>query len=210
MACCKAGDVAAKYGFREQLDEELGKKWELDDGPGLRRLAQEFNVLVIDSSLLNAGRPALEGEPEMFYELLTDDEIEDAERARVRQRLEDYGTDPNELTGDFISYRTIDRHFKNCTDRERSPTSDPITVKESLDRIRALRGRLERVAEKSLAEVGSQADNSTNLEAIDIFVQIDAVCEECNTRASLRTLLADGCRCSDATTDSDRFSVADQ
>lgn len=193
--CCKAGRVAAKYGFTERLAEKLGEQWEADNGPGLRQLAQQFNNLVINAALLDAGEPTLDGEAELLYQLLTDDEVEDAERARARRRLEEQGINPADLTDDFISYRTINRHFEKCTDRERDLSSEPVTADEALSRVNALKNRLEQVTAKSITEVAQHTDLGTDGSDVDFIVQVNIVCHECGDRMPLRDLFANGCSC---------------
>lgn len=197
--CCKAGRVAAQYGFTEKLTGKLGNQWEADDGPGLRRLADQFNILVINAARLAAGEPSLDGESELLYRLLTDDEVEAAEQARARRRLEEQGIDPDDLTDAFLSYRTLDRHFKNCTVRERNISSEPVTADSVLNRVNALKKRVEQVTAKSITEVAQHTDIGAAGSDIDVIVQISVVCSECGDRMSLRDLLADGCNCATST-----------
>jgi len=189
--CCKAGRVAAQYGFDDNLEEDLGAQWEADNGPGLRKLADQFNVRVVKDALVDASEPFLNGEPELLYELLAGDDVREAERSRVERRLEAMGIDPGELTDDFISHRTIDRHFKSCTDRQRESTSDAVDADQVRDRIAALKHRLEQVTEKSIAEVhGGEQDRS-------VMVQVNVVCSGCNQRRSAREFIEHGCECNE-------------
>lgn len=197
--CCKAGRVAAKYGFTEKLANRLGPQWEDADGPGVRKLARQFNILVINTALLDAGEPALDGEAELLYRLLMDDEVEEAERARACQRLDEWNIDADALTGDFISYKTINRHFKNCTKREREHSAESHTTDGVLNRVNALKRRLEKVTERSISEIASHAAIGTDGSDLDVIVQVNIVCPECDDRLPIRELLADGCSCADAT-----------
>lgn len=195
--CCKTGRVAAEYGFRDRLDQELGDQWETENGPGLRPLARRFNTLVVDAALLEAGEPPLEGEAEMLYELLTGDDVVEAERARARSRLTEYGIDPEKLADDFISYRTLDRHFKNCTDRERAATPNPASPEDVLNRVNTLKNRLEQVTAKSIREVSQRTAIGIDSDEADIFVQVTVVCPDCGDRLQVHELFEEGCRCTD-------------
>jgi hypothetical protein len=157
--------------------------------------------LVIDYALLDVGEPALAGEAEMLHELLTDDDVADAERARARNRLESYGLDPDEVCDDFISYRTVDRHFEDCTDRERGLSSEPLTADEALDRVHALKRRLERVTGKSITQVAKHTDLGTDGKSLDVFVDINVTCSECGDRTTLTDLFEEGCSCGESTPD---------
>jgi hypothetical protein len=178
-----------------------------DNGPGLRQLAKQFNVWIIESALLDVGNPSLKGEAELLHKLLTYDEVEDSERTRAKQRLERQGIDPDALKDDFVSYRTIDRHFKNCSERRRSASRPSISPNKALDRVNALKRRLEQVTEKSIQEVSQHTDREMTGGDIDVLVQVTVVCPDCNDRLSLRDLFDDGCRCVDC---SDKSSTSNR
>lgn len=190
--CCKAGRVATRLDLREALDD-LGAKWAAPEGPGLRPLARTFNTRVVHERLLQAGERSLDGEADLLYRLLTDDDVEDAERARTRQRLAEQGIVPEELLESFISYRTIDRHFRGCTDKERQESTAGPTVSETMDRINALKNRLERVTETALGQVGCEEASETR--TLDVMVQVTVACPDCGSRLPVREYLADGCGC---------------
>jgi hypothetical protein len=193
--CCKAGRVASEYGCEETLDGDLGAQWEADDGPGLRRLARQFNRGVIGAALLQSGNPALEGEAELLYGLLTGDGVEEAERSRARRRLDERGIDADKLVEDFVSYRTIDRHFKNCTGRERSTSPDTLAPADALDRINALKRRLEQVSKKSIAEVRAADGPGGESGDVDVYIRLTVVCPECNEQLTAQEVLREGCGC---------------
>lgn len=208
--CCKAGRVSSNYGFTEKLTGKLGGRWENNSGPGLRQLAQQFNIWVISSAHLDIGEPLLDGEAKLLHKLLTADDVEDAERTRTRRRIEERGINPDELTNDFISYKTINRHFKNCTDRERNVSSEPVTPDDALDRVNRLKRRLEQVTAKSISEVV----NSTALDFagsdVDVIIQVNTVCQACGDRLTLRELFTDGCSCVDLTHETDILTSTEQ
>lgn len=188
--CCKAGRVAAKYGFREYLDETISNDWAATDGPSLRKITTRFNKRIIQETLIDQGEPPLDGEEDLIYEHL----IRESDRSsdRIERRLEDNGIDANSLREDFISYKTIDRHFKNCVDLERE-TKEPLSKSEAIDRIRAMNRRLEKVAENTLTEVSDHT--STTFETPDVSAAVTVTCPECGERKSFTAAVREGCGC---------------
>jgi len=190
-ACCKAGRTAAKYGFSDFLDGTLAEEWAAMDGPGLRTIASRFNKRVIEVTLIEQGEPPLEGEEDLIYDQLTADG--DNQSDRVERRLEKNGIDPNRLKEDFISYKTIDRHFKNCTDLERE-TTDPLDRADAIDRVRAMNRRVEKVAENTLSELNERA--SLGFEDPEVSASVTVACPECDERKSFTAAIKHGCECS--------------
>lgn len=205
-ACCKAGRTAAKYDFRDVLDETLAEQWAAMDGPGLRSIADRFNKKIIQITLLEQGEPPIEGEEDLLYDQLTADANEQSER--VERRLEKNGIDPTQLREDFISYKTIDRHFKNCTDREREMT-DPIDQSDAIDRVRKLNRRVEKVAANTLSELNEHT--SLGFENPDVSASVTVACPECGERKSFTAAIKHGCECERPTdrTGDDAESAAD-
>lgn len=193
-ACCKAGRIAAKYGIDEFLDETLAEEWAAMDGPGLRTIANRFNKQVIQVTLIEQGEPPLDGEEDLIYDQLTADP--DDRSNRVERRLEKNGIDPTRLREDFISYKTIDRHFKNCTSRKRE-TADPIDTTDAIDRIRAMNRRVEKVAANTLSELNKQT--SLGFEDPEVSASVTVVCPECNERKSFTAAVKHGCECERST-----------
>jgi len=189
--CCKAGRTAAKYGFTDFLDETLAEEWAAMDGPGLRTIANRFNTRVIEITLIEKGEPPLEGEEDLIYDQLTTDKSDQSDR--VERRLEKNGIDPNRLKEDFISYKTIDRHFKNCTDLERE-TTKPLDQGDAIDRIRAMNRRVEKVTENTLSELNEHT--SLGFEGPEVSVSVTVACPDCDERKSFTTAVKHGCECS--------------
>lgn len=202
--CCKAGRVAANYGITDYLDETLADQWSATDGPGLRTLANQFNKSILETALTESGDTPLEGEADVIYDQLTADR--DGSASRVERRLEKKDIDPNSLRDSFISYKTIDRHFKNCIDRERE-TTDPMSKTDAINRLRALNRRVEKVAEKTLDEVDTHS--SIGFEDPAVSASVTVVCSECGERKSFTTAVKDGCACTDAGDEPRESSVTD-
>jgi hypothetical protein len=193
--CCKAGRVAADYGFADRLADDIGAQWEAADGPGLRRLAERLNVRVVKAALLDAGESFLDGEAELIYELLAGDEVAAAERSRVQRRLSAQNIDPEALSSDFVSHRTIDRHFKQCSDRSREEAEESVSPVRVRDRIGALRSRLEQVTAKSIADIHGDEED------LSVMVQVTVLCSGCNRRQSAQEFIDHGCDCRGSTGD---------
>lgn len=193
-ACCKAGRTAAKYDFREFLDETLAEQWAAMDGPGLRSIADRFNKKVIQVTLIEQGEPPIEGEEDLLYDQLTADSNERSER--VERRLEKNGIDPTRLREDFISYKTIDRHFKNCTEQERE-TADPIDRSDAIDRVRKMNRRVEKVAANTLSELNKHT--SLGFEDPDVSASVTVACPRCGERKSFTAAIKHGCECEPST-----------
>lgn len=190
--CCKAGRVASSYGLTDFLNETLADRWSATDGPGLRTLADQFNKSVLETALTESGDAPLEGEADVIYDQLTAEG--DGSASRVERRLEKRDIDPNTLRDSFISYKTIDRHFKDCIDRERE-TADPMSKTDAINRLRALNRRVEKVAAKTLDEV--DAHSSIGFEDPDVSSSVTVICSECGERKSFTAAVQDGCDCTD-------------
>lgn len=195
VRCCKAGRVATAYDLGTFLSDTLGAEWADPEGASLRALARRFNQELLRSRYAETGTTPLESELETAYELLTTDEqTDDPERRRLRNRLTRRDIDPDQLTADFVSYRTLDRHFKQCTDREKSPRPE-MSAEESkekaLDRVRALERRLEAVSEQTLDDLSTSGhiDDSDR----DVTVDVEVRCRACGETCSIRRLLIEGC-----------------
>jgi hypothetical protein len=200
--CCKFGRVRDEYGLG-QVASELGAEWASPDGDGLRTLARRFDEAVVKQSLVAAGEPPLAGEVENYHRLLVDDATSEADRAQARRRLRKRGVDPDELREDFVSYRTVDRHFKRCSERSRTePTKSSDEVRAAgRRRLRSLQKRLVRVAEATVADL----DDADHIDVGDVGVTVDvtATCFECGDRHPVDEILADGCpTCEDGATSS--------
>jgi hypothetical protein len=193
--CCKAGRVAVAYDLGEFLVETLGEEWADPEGASLRGLARRFNQELLRSRYAETGTTPLESELETAYDLLTTDEqSDDPERRRLRNRLTRRDIDVDQLTDDFVSYRTLDRHFKQCTDREKGHTPE-LSAEEArekaLDRVRALERRLEAVSKQTLDDL-SGAGHISDADR-DITVDVEVRCHACGESSSVRRLLVEGC-----------------
>lgn len=178
------------------LGKELERLWTADeDRYSLRELATHFNQELLERTLEKANVQLLDGEVENIYRLLTADDVSTAEQTRVRRRLEREGVDPESLESDFVTYQAIRTYLKDHRGAEYAPDeTDPI--ERERENIQQLRGRTSAVTEGKL----KQLRNGDHI-ALDDFrtlVNIQVVCESCNTQSEVLDLLSrGGCDCSD-------------
>lgn len=91
----------------------------------------------------------LDGEVANIYRLLTADEVADAERTRVRRRLEREGIDVGSLTDDFVTYQAIRSYLQTNRGAEYSP-AETDTLERGLGNVQKLQGRVGSVTEGKL------------------------------------------------------------
>jgi hypothetical protein len=183
------------YGLDREVGAELEVFWTADDDrrESLRSLADRFNKQLLRSALADAGRSVIDGEVSNLYRLLTDDEVSSGTRLEARRRLEEQGVAVEQLLDDFVSYQAIRYYLTEYRDAEYDqPTNDPVeTTREQVTR---LQSRLRSVAESRLDRL-RQGDDLT-LGEYRVFVDVDVLCEECDTQYSIGDLLRrGGCEC---------------
>jgi len=204
MSCCKIGRVAYKYSLQQYLSQELGNEWKSPNGASLRDIAQKFNYRVLRTKIADAGATPLEGEVEDIYESLREKEDMKAAKKRAKKRLAEYGVDGDEICGDFVSYKTVDRHFKNCENRTRDniQISDADAVESAVDRIRALEKRLQLVSNKTLEDLANT--DRIPLDDFEVVVNSRVTCNECKNQFSISKAIQSGCSvCNDGDTEMD-------
>lgn len=172
---CKFGRMSSKYDLAS-FERELKQQWQSSDGPGLRTLADRFNREILRTALEDAGERLLKGESENLYRLLTDDDVSAGIYTQARNRLHEQGVDPDSIESAFISYQTVNRHFKNCRDLTKEESNTGSEKRTLKDRIFALKNRTVRVTESTLGQ-----ENNVQFEEQNVFVDITVSCEECGT-----------------------------
>lgn len=188
---CKFGRVLSKYDLTS-FETELERKWQAPDGPGLRTLADEFNVRVLGAALEAEGETLLDGEAENLYRLLTDDDVSAGAYTQAKNRLLEHGIEPDALEADFISYQTVNRHFKNCRGLSKEEPSDEQDTRSLKNRIFALQNRTARVTEKTLEQL--EQEGEPQFEERNVFVDISVSCDECGTVVPVEEFV-DGAKC---------------
>ena len=177
------------------LGSELERLWTADeDRRSLRELAAYFNEQVLEAELEEADVQLLDGELENIYRLLTDDDVNSADRMRARRQLERDGIDINELKSNFVTYQAIRSYLKEHRGAEYTPDeTDPIEREKT--NIQQLRGRMVSVTDGRLEQL--QNTDRLTIGESRILVNIQVVCEDCNSQFDVLELLTrGGCECS--------------
>jgi hypothetical protein len=182
-----------EYGL-EGLGVDLEERWTAEDERlSLRELADYFNRQLLRQAMLDAGVQTVDGNVENIYRLLTDDAVSDAEQTRVRRRLEREGLDVETLQTDFVSYGAIRTYLKEYRGADHT-SEDVDPIEREITNIEQLRGRVESVAEGKLEQL--QSAGQVDLDEFRMLVEIQVVCEECNTQYGFVELLErGGCEC---------------
>jgi len=176
------------------LGAELEQLWTAeDDRYSLRDLAAYFNQHLLEQALDDANAQLLDGESENIYRLLTDDDVSSAERTRVLRRLERDGVDVETLESDFVTYQAIRTYLQDHRGAEYSPAETDPLERESTN-LQQMRGRTAAVAEGKLEQLRDNTD--LDLDEFRTLVNIQVVCEGCNTQYDVFELLdRGGCEC---------------
>lgn len=192
----KVSSLITEYGL-EGLGAELERRWtaEGDDRMSLRDLAAYFNKEVLSEAMADAGMQPLAGEVANLYRLLTADDVSEADRMRARRRLEREGVDTDRLLDAFVTYQAVRTYLKSDRGAEyESDDRDRVTVEA--EHIRRLRGQTATVTEAKLDHLRS--GGHLGLGEFQLLVDINVLCEECNTRLDVEELLErGGCDCSE-------------
>ncbi|CAI50221.1 uncharacterized protein NP_4260A [Natronomonas pharaonis DSM 2160] len=174
---------------------ELERQWTADeDRMSLRDLASYFNRQLLQQRLEAANVRPVDGEVANIYRILTDDDdVAEADKTRVRRRLERDGIDVETLENDFVTYQAIRTYLKSYRGAEYSPDeTDPI--EREITNLQKLRGRVDAATTGKLEQLGRSGD--LDIGAFRTLVDIRVVCEDCGTQYEAVELLErGGCDC---------------
>lgn len=183
-----------EYGL-DGIGTEMERRWTADgeERMSLRDLSEYFNRRLLEEAMAEAGLRPLSGEVKNIYQLLTGDDVSEADRTRARRRLERDGLDVETLQNDFVSYQAIRTYL-----REHQGASYSSDVGDRLEtetrNIQRLRSRTTAVIESKLAQL--EASGHISLGDFRTLVNATVVCEDCGSRYEVRELLGrDGCDC---------------
>lgn len=189
----KVATLIEQYGLNG-LGDELEQSWTAtgDDHRSLRALADEFNKRLLEERLAAAGIQTVDGELENMYRLLTDDDVTEGERIRLKRRLDRDGVDVEGLQDQFVSYQTVRRYLKDVRDAEYDrPEADRLQAEAQ--NLQQLRGRVESVTDSKLEQL-RQSD--LTLGEFRATADVRVFCEECSSQYDVNTLLErGGCEC---------------
>lgn len=178
----------------QDLGEELEQLWTAqNDRYSLRELADHFNQQLLRQQLAEVNEQPLDGEIENIYRLLTTADVSGAEQTRVRRKLERNGIDVDAVESDFVTYQAIRTYLKDYRGAEYSPSEmDPIEREHQ--NLQQLRGRTAAVTEGKIEQL--RENDEIVLSEFRTLVNIQIVCEECNTQREVTDLLDHGgCAC---------------
>lgn len=189
---CKAGRLVDTWNL-SAVHEDLVSRWKTGR-VSLREAARALNRAALRTAVtVETDIAPLDGEVENLYRLLTDEDVSEGMRVQTRNRLERSGLDVVALTDSFVSYQTVNRHFRDCVGVVRDETAE-LDRKEAEDRIFQLQSRLESVTASTL----DQLDRSDHLDIDDpaVYVNVQVSCRTCDTQYSVDSLLEIGhCEC---------------
>ena len=189
----KVVQLLAEYDL-QGLGAELEQLWTAeDDRSSLRDLAVYFNQHLVERALEDANEQVLDGEVENIYRLLTDEEVSSAERTRVRRRLERDDVDVDALESDFVTYQAIRTYLQEHRGAEYTPAETEPLEREATN-LQQMRGRTAVVTEGKLEQL--RENNELVLDEFRTLVNIQVVCDGCNTQFDVFELLdRGGCAC---------------
>jgi hypothetical protein len=178
----------------DDLGAELEQQWtaDPDERSSLRELADYVNRELLAAALRDAGVEPLTSEIETLYSVLTA-EGSDAERTRIRRRLQRDDVDVEQLERDFVTYQAVRAYLKDHRGVEYSPT-EPGTTDGDVESVRRLRGRLSAVLESKVEKL--QSTDAVTIGDYRTIVTTRIVCEECGGRYEFDELVErGGCDC---------------
>ncbi|MFB6178217.1 MAG: rod-determining factor RdfA [Halorientalis sp.] len=200
----KVARLLESYGLGQPFGDRMADLWtaEGDRRESLRSLADRFNKRLLEGVMADAGMSTLDGEIDNLYRLLTDDDVSAGNRTEARRRLERAGVDVDQVERDFVTYQAIRSYLKDYRGVEYERDSEPARVESVIETLQRLKTRTTTVAENSLAQL-RKSDRIT-LGEFRLFVEINVLCEDCQTQYGVVELLRDGgCNCPVDDTDSE-------
>jgi len=176
------------------LGEGMARRWTAeDDRWSLRDLADHFNQAILEAAMEAEGAQLLDGEAENTYRLLTNEDVGEADKTRVRRRLEREGIEVDDLLDDFVSYQAIRTFLTKHQGAEYTPDeTDPL--ERETENVQQLRGRVDTVTAGKLEQLRDSGDLA--LGEFRTLVDVRVICEDCNAQYDVVELLErGGCNC---------------
>jgi hypothetical protein len=181
-----------------EIGDEMERRWTKtgDEHTSLRDLADYFNTRLLTEAIDDAGGKTLPGEVDHLYDMLTGNDVSDADQTRIKRSLERDGVDVEELLEKFVTHQAVHTYLKRDRDAEYT-TDDVDRITNTREHVQRLRGRMTSVIEGQL----NQLRNSGNLTLgnFKVFIDIGVFCEDCGTQIKISGLLErGGCDCGSA------------
>ena len=195
----KVGRLIRSYDLGEEFGRQLEAAWTGDgrERRSLRELADLFNRELLATAMADADVPALDGEVENLYRLLTDDDVSRGMRIEARNRLERSGVDVDELERDFVTYQAIRSYLTRVRGAEYEPSSGHDRVRSAAESVGRLQSRTVSVAETNLEQLERAGELA--LGDADVLFSLTVLCEDCGQQYDYGELLErGGCDCADS------------
>lgn len=192
----KVARLIREYGLGPEFGDGLEELWTADgdERESLRSLAERFNKRLLEEEMTDAGMATVEGEVENFYRLLTDDDVSSGARTEARMRLEQNDIDIDALQRDFVTYQAIRSYLKDYRGAEYEQDDDESRPESAIETINRLQSRVRSVARNRLTQLRDAGHIS--LGEFRLFVEVNVLCEDCNTQQGIVELLKEGgCEC---------------
>lgn len=192
----KVARLIEQYQLGEDYGEQLETLWtaEPPERESLRSLANRFNRRLLESAMTDAEISSVDGEVDNMYRLLTSDDVSSGNRTEASRRLEQQGVDVAQLEHDFITYQAVRSYLKEYRGAEYEQDTDETRIGSVVETIQQLQSRTKSVAERSLDQL--KKTNYLTLGEFRIFVEINVLCENCDSQYSVVELLREGgCDC---------------
>jgi len=176
------------------LGEEMARRWTAeDDRWSFRDLADHFNQAILEAAMEAEGAQLLDGEAENTYRLLTNEDVGEADKTRVRRRLEREGIEVDDLLDDFVSYQAIRTFLTKHQGAEYTPDeTDPL--ERERENVQQLRGRIDSVTAGKLEQLRDSGE--LKLGEFRTLVDVRVICEDCHAQYDIVELLErGGCSC---------------
>lgn len=191
---CKVDHMRDRYEI-VALDDQLEYRY-LQKDDGLRPVAEFLNRQILQRAMEQAGLEPLDGEVELYYSLLTDDETLTTDSNKARQKLRETGVDVDQVKADFVSYQTIRKHLNKCMGIDTSAGDSGPDLDTTWDEIKALRERMSTVIKDALARHRNQ--NRIHIDDPVVTISITIRCQSCHASRDLHEFLTHpSCDCPD-------------
>jgi hypothetical protein len=176
------------------IGAELERRWTAgpEQRSSLRELADYVNRELLEAAVRDVDAQPLSGEIDALYGVLGDGGS-DAERTRVRRRLQREGVEVERLERDFVTYQAVRAYLRDHRGAEYQDVGSSNTEAD-VESVRRLRGRMSAVLESKVEKLRSSDDVSIG--EYRTIVTTSVVCEECGGRYEFAELVERGvCDC---------------
>lgn len=187
---CKIDRTATKYDLSD-IDAELTHRHQ-HQGASLRELETYVNERILQSVLRGTDIVLLDG-ADSVYQVLTDENASEGQRAELRRRLANAGIDVEAVERDFVTYGTVRKHLREGIGLDTGTDSSLDTAAAS--------SRIQRLQSRSTAVIGETLDQLRRAETLstgdlDVVVSARVTCEQCGDSYRVGQLIERGrCDC---------------